>query len=283
MSGFIRVGAERLGQLIGFALAILVADPAAACRCRELPLDDYLANAQRVAEARVTAVSDHQFDGEIHTRRYRVEIVRLFKGGPFTEIYSYASSATCGVNFASGERLWLFADEAPDNSGPMLWMNSCNGTRPASAGFVGVSADKVGKVLASRGDETDNETAAPSDLSPHIRAIDPMRLDAQARLAVQRDAIVSADGTSRAAVIEPNSRSRPPHELRLLVEYNFSKLLEFRLHGLWSLEALEWINDKLVFFAATAPDGTLDEWVLDIESASVVFHGPHTTENLPER
>jgi len=132
-------------------MMLLAVGPAEACRCRQQGVIEYFVAADVVAEARVAEVADVSLDGEMQVRRYRVDTLQVFKGRSVEIIHSYASSATCGVDFVPGQRLWLFADDgpaAPGASGTVLWMNSCNGTRPASEGFIDTEAEQVADTMA---------------------------------------------------------------------------------------------------------------------------------------
>lgn len=270
-------GLKHLLGLAGFALLLIASTPAEACRCRQLGIIEYFTAAELVAEARVVDVSDTRLDGGIETRRYRVETIQVFKGQPVAQIHSYASSATCGVDFAPGQRLWLFADDGPGTeatSGTALWMNTCNGTRPASAGFIDAEASQVADTLtwlARRAGATAEEQKPRNRPSTELRRISRHRIDAHARLALQRDAVVSPDGVSRAVVIGPTPNQRPPYVLRLVVENANLDVLELQVHGRWQLKSLVWISDKLLLVVVSDSDAVTREWVLDTREAKLIY------------
>ncbi len=273
-------GLKHLLGLAGFALLLIASTPAEACRCRQLGIIEYFTAAELVAEARVVDVSDTRLDGGIETRRYRVETIQVFKGQPVAQIHSHASSATCGVDFTPGQLLWLFAQSGPGTgaaSGTALWMNTCSGARPGSAGFIDAEASQVADTLTElarrAGATADEQTPRnrPSTELRFLRRISRDRIDAHARLALQRDAVVSPDGVSRAVVIGPTPNPRPPHFLRLVVENANLDVLEFQVYGRWQLESLAWISDKLLLVVVAGPDAVTGEWVLDTREAELIY------------
>jgi len=269
MSGFTHVVAKR--RHCGPALALLLllaADPTQACRCRELSLAEYFDGAERVAEARVVRVI--ALEDELDTRRYRVEIIRRFKGPVFDEVLSLASSAGCGIGFSPNQRVWLFAEQGSEprlGATPALWTTTCNGTRPATAGFTGIEAARVGGALAALSDHLDATSVKrdrDSEPRPAIRNLQRDQIDHSDRLALQRQATVAPNDAARAVVIGPPSR------LRVLIDRETPEMLEFRPPGRWQPRTLEWLNDKLLAIGGTEPGSGARFWVLDIRN-SVIY------------
>ena len=258
------------------ALLLIVSSSAEACRCRERTLADYFAAADRVAEVRVIEVVEFEMDGGSPALRYRVDTIRSYKGQPFSAFHSAASSASCGVGVATGQRIWLFAsaDEgAPPDAAHVPWADTCNGTRSALAGFVDIDAEVASAALHDLPERLDPTAALPQATgwdSPELRQLPREQIDAAAREVLQQQSLRSPDGAARAVLIEPNLTARPPYSLRVLVDLAVPNLIEFRLHGQWQAQSLMWINDKLLYVAVSGPDAAVHEWVLDVDRIGLI-------------
>lgn len=120
-------------------LAVIVSAPALACRCQQIGLDEYFTNAEVVALAAVESVT--RPDSSDTAWVIGVRIIELFKGEPVTQVITAASSAACGMNLVSDNEIWLFARRIDASGLPEI--NTCNGSRLFSSGYIGLEQDQV--------------------------------------------------------------------------------------------------------------------------------------------
>ncbi len=290
MSGFIPVAADRRLVLSALAMLLVVSGPAQACRCRELALPDYFARADRVAEARIVAVAEATRVDGTEIRRFTLALLQQFKGETFEQVLSYASTASCGVVGQAGDQLWVFAIQQAASSGADLWIDSCGGTRRAETGFPGIAAAQTAhalRLLAARAsvlepDSIDSNGAQGIDgaaaanvsaLSARLRSVHRDQIEAPWKDALQRAAVLAPNGRGRAAVLVPDPVARPPHRTHILIDHQSSEVLALVVHGSWSAEALQWINDNWLYVRLRRADGHAAGWIIDAEQGRILWQG----------
>jgi len=155
-------------RLLLVLAALLVADAALACRCKQQTLGEYIAAADLVFVAR--AVSSDVAPGEPPYRAVRVEVRGApYKGDPASvaRLATPLSSATCGVPVAAGETYLFFATRREPGA-DTAWFDTCGGTRRLARetlrpedGFADVPPGEVLDALARRLAAPRLPTAAP--------------------------------------------------------------------------------------------------------------------------
>lgn len=142
-------GTKAVGLVAILALAsAALGSPAAACRCVPQGIEEYFQRADVVVLARAASTR------AVGSERLEVALVPLddpFKGRiePRSRFATALTSAECGMAIETGRAYLVFASRR-EPSAPLLWFDTCNGSRSFDAegsggvvGFVDTPADKV--------------------------------------------------------------------------------------------------------------------------------------------
>ena len=136
--------------LVASLAALLIAAPAAACRCVPQSLEHYFGAAEVVFLGRVTSTRSVEL-GAPYVEAAFTFVEEPYKGRPekAAAFVTPASSATCGVPVTTGRIYLVFASRLHGDA-PALSFDTCNGTRlfdaasgEAPVGFVDTPVDKV--------------------------------------------------------------------------------------------------------------------------------------------
>ncbi|TQS43876.1 hypothetical protein FL583_17805 [Cryptosporangium phraense] len=131
-----------VGLLLGTAAGALPA-PEAACACECLPVTPTEARAEAgfifVGTVRRLIGTKDPDSPEPVTYEFSVE--RVIKGARVTRVQTNASADACGVEFEVGRRYVVYAVD----SGGVLFVSQCGGTRLLTAGDAKSPVGKLGR------------------------------------------------------------------------------------------------------------------------------------------
>lgn len=259
--------------LLSTVLAMLMPGLALACRCSQQSLDTYFQQADWVARVTVEAVQEPEEVDGMQARAMDIQVLEKHKGAaPLTRLYSADSHAACGMVLLPGSEYWAFAHNRHADS-DKWWIDSCSGTRPVGAGYRDTEAENVAATLASLAGKVTAEENQQALIQQRI-ALTTIGQQAVTAQMVEQFALhsqVSPNGVWRFIVLKPPAASRPPRQLKVIVEREQQTLLELSLTGEDKLGKIEWVNEKLVLVVVHWDPLHASELLVDVESGQIIY------------
>lgn len=158
----------------GLVVTVLGAGPAAACSCVGLSDAQALASADVVFSGTVRDGAPSSPSRE-QTRTFRVTVDESFKGAPGAKpaVRTATDSAACGVEFAQGDQVLVFATVGgPSASRPdELSANLCSGTRVLEGPVPDAVRSGVDPPWVACADAVDTLDTLPADFRPVAGAV----------------------------------------------------------------------------------------------------------------
>ena len=256
-----------------------------ACRCQQQGLEAYYQNADIVFLADIVAVTTvTPEDGGAAFRNAPPRIVEAFKGAEgIRYVRTPASTAACGIEVRPGGRYWVFAQRRPGE--PVAWIDSCNGSRDAGAGFSNVGASRVASRLRELA-AADAEAGAPAPYTnpacwagPRRYHTGPPPADIAQKITLERAdkthgnvaGARSPNGAYAFEVQNPTSIQRPPRVATVTVDVERDYRLALRLHGVAEPVQPEWTNEKLIFLRVAWSSTSFTDLILDVEAEKLIY------------
>jgi hypothetical protein len=255
------VAAERRSA-VWFALVLAVIalpTPAAACRCVPLPLTDYAARADLVAQVRVQSVEIAD-DGRRRAAVQVLDDVRNAAG--LRTVTTAADGAQCGVDLQRGARYWIFGRLAPGTTDAVIGL--CDGSRAVAQDFTDTPAAQVAGVLLAWASEGSCPGPAPAEIAARII------LEGSADAPSGGGGTLSPNGAYRFVLDRSTPVQRHPRIARLRVDRERDAPLQLSLQDVAGEVAAQWVNEKLVLVQVHWSRTLRSDLLVDVEAARLL-------------